>query len=183
MADFASFLPLSNRPRGGEENVFPDRRALVAEVLEQSATIARAADTSTTPALLARFADTAGLARELGPAPTADSVAELAARTRSGGKRSIRHLVRATRALLELGSVTGSAVVLSPHTSGAVTLWAATSGPHDRRAVLRGHCLRAIDAGWEFGRGPVLEGRAVDIAAFGLGTSDIPPAPPRTLEE
>lgn len=183
MADFASFLPLSNRPRGGEEDVSPDRRTLVAEVLEQSSNIARATDAATTPALLARFADTAGLAREFGPTPTADSIAELTTSIRTGPKRSIRHLVRATRALLELGVATGSPVALSPHTSGAVALWAATSGPHDRRAVLRGHCLRAIDAGWEFGRGPVLEGRAVDIAAFGLGTSDIPPAPPRTLEE
>ena len=56
-------------------------------------------------------------------------------------------------------------------------LWGATSGPFDRRVVLSGHTIRATDADWEFGHGPVLAGTALEIAAFVLGVSDVPPQP------
>ena len=96
---------------------------------------------------------------------------------RTGRKRGIRPLVHTARALFRLAGALESAPVVDPEVCGAIVLWGATSGPFDRRAVLSGHTIRASDADWAFGRGPVLEGTALAIAAFVLGASDTPPQP------
>ena len=54
----------------------------------------------------------------------------------------------------------------------------ATSAPLERRAVVAGHAIRATDADWEFGRGPVLEGTQLEIVRFLLGLSDVAPHRP-----
>ncbi len=43
---------------------------------------------------------------------------------------------------------------------------------------MKGHTVRATDADWAFGTGPVLEGTGRAIAAFLLGVTDTPPRPP-----
>ncbi len=93
-------------------------------------------------------------------------------------ERRTRELSRALRALLLLAGSRGDVTPdVDPLTSGAVALYAATSGPFDRRAVLKGHTVRATDSDWSFGSGPVLEGPSLSIAAFVLGVSDHPPGP------
>ena len=82
------------------------------------------------------------------------------------------------RAVLLLSDHLGVEPRVDGTTLGIVSLYGATSAPLERRAVVGGHALRATDAGWEFGRGPVLEGTALEIARFVLGVSDIPPKPP-----
>ena len=64
-------------------------------------------------------------------------------------------------------------------TLGVVALYMATSAPLERRAVVAGHAIRATDADWQFGRGPVLEGTAMAIVRFLVGLSDVPPQPAR----
>lgn len=65
-------------------------------------------------------------------------------------------------------------------TAGAVALYAQGAGPFERRAVVAGHTIRATDADWAFGNGPVLEGTSLQIVGFLLGVTDDPPRPPHT---
>ena len=44
--------------------------------------------------------------------------------------------------------------------------------------VVAGHTIRATDADWAFGNGPVLEGTSLQIVGFLLGVTDDPPRPP-----
>jgi hypothetical protein len=176
VADLSRFLPLSNRPKGDEAGVTSDRRVPLAAVVEEAARLLDAA-----PDRAARAADFARNAR-LGDAAT--SVASpadlrtLAATIAAGRRQSTKTLARSVRALLLLSGHLGAQPRIDGTTLGIVSLYGATSAPLERRAVVGGHALRATDAGWEFGRGPVLEGTALDIARFVLGVSDIPPKPP-----
>ncbi|WP_460772023.1 hypothetical protein [Microbacterium sp. GXF7504] len=166
MADFARFLPLSQRRADDESEVTADRRAQVAALLDEAARILGDAD----PGRAAEFLDATGL-RQGGDLTAA------AAAVRAGRRRSIRDLVRTTRALLVLADGLGTTAQLPPAVSGAVALYQATSGPFDRRTVVRGHTVRASDQDWAFGRGPVLEGSADAVLRFLLALSDDPPRP------
>ena len=96
----------------------------------------------------------------------------------------MRVLSRAVAAYLTLAREIGATPMLAPRTSGAVALYLAAKAPTPIRAVIGGHSLRARDADWDFGRGPVLEADAVPMLEFLLGRSDTAPrpAPPRPPE-
>lgn len=66
--------------------------------------------------------------------------------------------------------------VVEPVTSGAVALARAVSAPLPIRAVIADRTLRASDAEWEFGRGPVLEGTARELVLFLYGRGPLPGA-------
>jgi hypothetical protein len=203
VSGFSRFLPLSQREPADEAGVSSDRRRGLADVLERAADLIATAGPSSA-ALTRSFLDVAGLqgdaapltAADAGPAPiTAGApglgvqhpgaatqdvalLRAIAARVRDGRRRSIRSLSAAVRALLILARELRRDPRLDPLIAGAAALYAAGSAPADRRAVIRGHTVRATDAEWAFGQGPVLEGTATAIAAFLLGVSDDPPRPP-----
>lgn len=166
MADLSRHLPLSNRPSTDESSVTGDWRQPLADL------VAAAAQLTEHPEEAHRFLLDAALAAEF----PAVSLSGVAAAVRVGRRRRIRELADATRALLRLAGE--REVPLDPTTSGAVALYAATRAPFERRAVLTGSTVRATDADWSFGRGPLREATARDILAFVLGLSDA--APPLT---
>ena len=91
---------------------------------------------------------------------------------------------RAVPLYLDVARASSARPELEPGTSGAVALYLATSAPTEIRAVTRGHALRATDAGWEFGRGPVLEATAIELVEFLGGRSLLAPRPaPRAEAE
>lgn len=159
MADLSRYLPLSNRPAEDESGVTGDRRAELAEIVR----IAAALDGG------AYFLADARLDSEF----AGQELVAVAAAIENGGRRGIRALSDAVRALLRLAG--DREVELDPITSGAVALYAVTRTPHDRRAVVGGCTLRATDAGWEFGHGPLRAAPARQIVAFLLGVADVPP--------
>lgn len=179
MADLSRYLPLSNRPRSDESSVTSDRRDAIGDVIDEAARLIDGVAPARSVELVDRFFDRARL--KVTPPPAAgDARARLGAASaavRSGKPCSIRHLGDAVRALLLLGVEVDRTPTLDPMTTGAIALFGATSGPFERRVVLAGHTLRARQGEWEFGRGPVLEGEANDIAAFVLGVTEIPPQP------
>jgi hypothetical protein len=177
MADFSRFLPLSNRPREDESGVTSDRRAAIAELVDEAARILTAMDRAAASTETQAFLSGARLASEA-DATEADAgrrLSELADRIRRGRKRPVSALSRTLGALLRLAGHAGVVPHVSERTSGSVALYAVTTAPFDRRAVVAGHQLRATDADWAFGNGPVLEGTALGIVAFLLGISDDPP--------
>jgi len=99
--------------------------------------------------------------------------------TRSGKPRTVKlaELDRAVFAYLDLAERLGIEPVLPERASGAVALGRAAAAPTEIRAVIAGHALRATDAGWEFGRGPVLEATAVKLLEFLRGRSLVAPRP------
>ena len=214
MADFLHDLPLSWRPRRDESDVTGDWRDAVAEVIDVAATQLDAAEVGeTTGEWLATdflraassrrlmFADTeADSVPDIdtdsvsGPEPDgatggpaaspADRLRAAAILARSGRAVPVRVLSRAVAAYLTLAREIGATPMLAPRTSGAVALYLAAKAPTPIRAVIGGHSLRARDADWDFGRGPVLEADAVPMLEFLLGRSDTPPrpAPPQPPE-
>ena len=183
MSDLSRFLPLSNRPKGEEAGVTSDRRVPLAAVVEEAARLLEANPDGAERA--AEFVRTARLA-DAAPAPVANAtdLRTMAAAIVSGRRRSTKVLSRAVRSVLLLSADLGEEPRIDATTLGIVSLYGATSAPLERRAVIGGHALRATDADWEFGRGPALEGTALDIARFVLAVSDIPPKPatPRPRE-
>ena len=177
--DIYRFLPLSNRPRDDESSVTVDRREMIADVVEEAAGLALEAGLAPADARLDDFARTADLtdARDRSPA-TAEDLALLADAVRTGPRRRTRSLMLAVRAVLVLGDALGLEPRLSAVTLGAVALYGTSSATFDRRAVVRGHTLRATDAEWSLGHGPVLQGTAMGIVRFLLGLSDEAPRPP-----
>lgn len=177
---FARFLPLSQRETADEADVSSDRRAAVADVVDRAADLIGAAP-ATAAERMELFLTDAGLRGEAGSPLAEDPVAALrtvAVAVRSGRRRSIRTLAATVRALLVLARENGVDAGLDPFLAGAAALYASGSAPADRRAVVRGFTVRATDADWSFGHGPVLEGTASGIAAFLLGVSDDPPRRP-----
>lgn len=163
MSDVSRHLPLSNRERVDEADVTGDWRAEFADV------VALAASLAITDAERSAFLADARLAAEPGASLTA-----VAEGIRAGGRRRIRSLVDATRALL--AAADGAPVDLSPRISGAVALYAVTRMPFARRAAVAGTALVATDAGWSLGRGPARSAPALDILRFVLALDDqLPP--------
>ncbi|WP_394554721.1 hypothetical protein ACDF64_08135 [Agromyces sp. MMS24-JH15] len=180
MSDFMRYLPLSWRERVDESGVHSDRRLEYAEVLEQAAVIAETVPgTSVLSGDVDRLRPRGSAAVD---APEADLPARLRALAldaRAGRKVPIRFLSRAVLVYLALAREASVPPVLAPITSGAVCLYLAAAAPLEIRAVIRGHALRATDADWEFGRGPVLEAPAVDLVEFLAGRSlNAPRRPP-----
>ncbi len=170
MADFARHLPLSQRRAGDETDVRSDRRHQVADLLDAAAAVlgpnAGRDD-------VRRFLADTGLRIEGDdPAIAADTV-------RSGRRCTVRDLARTVRALYVAADAVGAHVTVPAPVAGAVALYAATGGASfDRRAVVRGHTVRATDQDWAFGQGPALQGTAEGIVRFLLALSDDPPRRP-----
>ncbi|MCR2799267.1 hypothetical protein QNO21_09045 [Microbacterium sp. zg-Y818] len=199
MSDLGRFLPLSNRPPADESAVSGDRRGQIADIVTAAAGVIGQCAPERAPSLASAFLATAGLERDAAPStPPADTgpgttpalatLATVAERVRGGRRRSGRHLARATRAYLLLARDAKVAPQLSAAVTGAVALSASTTAPFARRAAIAGHTVQAVDHGWQFGRGPLLAGSAVQIVSFLLGVTDEPPrrsagAAPGTLEE
>lgn len=163
MSDFSRHLPLSNRPRGDESAVTGDWRVELAAVIELAATL------QPDDAASLAFAAEAKLAAEY----PGLSLGELATAVRTGPRRRIRALTDGVRALFRLAD--GRAVALSPIASGAVALAEFPRMAFERRAAMRGSSVRATDAEWTVGRGPVRETTAREALEFILGLSDTPP--------
>ncbi|GAA2073384.1 hypothetical protein [Microbacterium hatanonis] len=179
MSDFARFLPLSGGPRGAETGVSNDRRGALADIVDRASAII-AADAAGRGPLLPAFLDHADLRDEfaaLAVASTPAGLTRLGEAIRTGRRRRARALASGARALLLLARSADTDPGLDATTAGVVALRLAGSAPFDRRAVVKGRTVRATDADWSFGRGPVLEGTATGIAAFLLGVSDDPPRP------
>lgn len=188
MSDIGRFLPLSHRPSGPEPEVTSDRRVALAALVDRAAELV-AKDERGQTVLARAFADDAALGKEYAavalddalddrPEGASPALTALAAAVRSGRRRNVRALAAGARGLLSLARDLDVEVALDPATAGAVALYLAGSGPFDRRAVVKGHTIRATDADWAFGNGPVLEATSTGIAAFLLGVSDEPPHPP-----
>jgi hypothetical protein len=184
MADFAKHLPLSQRTAGDESGVSADRRAAIADLIDEAASLLARADASDPDAVGSdvRAGVTRGFLADAALRLDADDLTGAAAAVRAGKRRSVRELSRTLRALLRLADTLGERATLSPLSAGSVALYAATSAPFDRRAVVRGHTLRATDQDWSFGRGPVLEASAEGILRFLLALSDEPPRRPADPE-
>ncbi|GAA1806767.1 hypothetical protein [Agromyces neolithicus] len=201
MADFMHELPLSWRPRRDESDVTGDWRDAVAEVIDVAATQLDAAEVgaATREWLATDFlraassrrlmfakadaepvADTepeAGAAADAPPASPADRLRAAAVTAHTARTVPVRVLSRAVAAYLTLAREIGATPTLAPRTSGAVALYLAAKAPTPIRAVISGHTLRAPDADWDFGRGPVLEADAVPMLEFLLGRSVTAPRP------
>ncbi|MCC4266459.1 hypothetical protein [Microbacterium schleiferi] len=169
MADFLRFLPLSGRARRDERVVSSDRRRELDALL---GSLAALTDAETA---WAAFATDAGLTR---PWRGADGDITRFRTAVLAQRRSIRVLSRSLAAALRVADDLGVDLAVDPMTCGAVALYAQGAGPFERRAVVAGHTVRATDADWAFGNGPVLEGTALQIAGFLLGVTDTPPRPP-----
>jgi hypothetical protein len=188
LADFMRDLPLSWGEHPDESNVTSDWRELAADVLNQAAALLDASEAGeTTLEWLATDFARSAIPRRRVPADavddadwpdgSSDGIRALARDTRAGRHVSVRLLARVVAAYLQLARELDATAQLAPRTSGAVALYLAAKAPTPIRAVTRGHTLRARDAGWEFGRGPVLEDDAVPMLEFLLGRSDHAPSP------
>lgn len=169
--DVSRYLPLSQRTRDDESKVNSDERSSIAELIESAAALVAAEPNRAE--LSAVFAADAGL----GSLGSTGDLAALASAVRAGKRRRAREVSNTTRALLSLADAVHREPTISPETLGRVSLYASTKASFDRRAALSGSTVRASDAGWEFGRGPVLEGTALGITRFLLGLSDAAPKP------
>lgn len=174
VADFLRFLPLSGRTPQDERLVSSDRRVELDALLVNLATLTDAESTWTV------FAAQSGLARQWRASGRTISGFRTAVRAR---RRSIRTLSRALAAALRIANDLGVSLGVDPLTAGAVALHAQGTGPFERRTIVTGHTIRATDADWAFGTGPVLEGTSVQIAGFLLGVTDDPPTPPRPASD
>ncbi|MEF3402451.1 hypothetical protein [Agromyces sp. CCNWLW203] len=194
MADFMRYLPLSQGDRGRESDVSSDWRDATADVIDRSASLLDAADldTATGDRLAAAFAasvrrrrhpeperpadddQTAAAPRE----PAADRLRAFAVAIRLGQPARVSLLSRAVAAHLLLAHEIGAEPALPERTSGAVALYLAAKAPTPIRAVISGHTLRASDADWEFGHGPMLEQPAIPMLEFLLGRGLEAPRPP-----
>lgn len=166
--DLSRHLPLSNRPRDDESGVTGDERVAVAGLVEKAAELLIGRPDA--EPLAEQFARETGLEGRDDP-----DLGSLADAVRGGRRLRIRRLTTAARALLVLADAVGEDAAIPPDVLGRVSLYASTKASFDRRAVLAGHTVRASDAGWEFGRGPVLEGTALGITRFVLELTDVAP--------
>ncbi|MDQ0894806.1 hypothetical protein [Agromyces ramosus] len=184
MADFMRDLPLSWHDQPDESDVTSDWRNAAADVIGRAAVLLETADIGeATREFLATDFARAMRSRRFRAAPdqldgSPESMRALAQETRTGRTTSVRVLARAVAAYLELARELDAVADLPPRSSGAVALYLAAKAPTPIRAVISGHTLRARDAGWAFGRGPLLEDDAVPLLEFLLGRSERAPAPP-----
>ncbi|MRG61658.1 hypothetical protein GE115_17505 [Agromyces sp. CFH 90414] len=161
MSDYMRNLPLSWKERRDESDVHSDWRAELDEVLAQG------------EAISAGLGDGASDAADA----LAASLRALGADSRARRKVPVRLLARGVLDLLALAREASVRPPLAERTGGAVALYLAAKAPTEIRAVTRGHALRATDADWEFGHGPVLEAPAVEMIEFLAGRSLSAPRP------
>ncbi|WP_157001800.1 hypothetical protein [Agromyces laixinhei] len=188
MADFMRYLPLGQRDRGPELDVSSDWRDEVADVIDRTAVALDAAelDDAAGTRIADRFLSGTGTRRHPvpehadppaaaasaspdAPASPSDRLRAYAVAIRLGRPAPVSLLARAVAAYLLLAREVDAAPALPDRTSGAVALYLAAKAPAPIRAVISGHALRALDAEWDFGRGPVLEQQAIPMLEFLLG--------------
>ena len=160
MSDLWRELPLFGRPRVDESGVDESWDADLAAVRAAARTaLERHPDTAASDAFEAAL-----------PAPRT---------RRDGSPRRVRlaELDRAVYAYLDLCARLRVEPGVPPRAAGAVALRRAASAPTEIRAVIAGHSLRATDADWSFGRGPVLEDTAAALLEFLGGRSLRAPRP------
>lgn len=174
--DFLRFLPLSQTARGDESKVRSDRGPEYAAVLDRLAELLDASPGTDVPDAAIRRLTTREVSAPSAGAP-AERLRALAAAANAGGRVPVSRLSRAVLLYLDVARASSARPELEPGTSGAVALYLATSAPTEIRAVTRGHALRATDAGWEFGRGPMLEATAIELVEFLGGRSLLAPRP------
>lgn len=161
MSDLWRELPLLGRPRVDESGVRPGWDAELASVREAAgAALAQHPDAAAADAFDAAL-PAPRLRRDGTPRPT-----------------KLAELDRAVYAYLDLCARIGATPAVPPRAAGAVALGRAASAPTEIRAVIAGHSLRATDADWSFGRGPVLEDTAAALLDFLGGRSLRAPRPP-----
>jgi hypothetical protein len=199
VADFMRYLPLSQGDRGRESDVSSDWRDATADVIDRAAVVLEAAelDDEAGTRLAERFLESVSTRRHPAPGRTAASDTEapdsphpaaaaathadrlraFAVSIRLGRPARVSLLSRAVAAHLLLARDVGAAPALPDRTSGAVALYLAAKAPTPIRAVISGHTLRAADAEWEFGHGPVLEQPAIPMLEFLLGRGLEAPRP------
>jgi hypothetical protein len=99
---------------------------------------------------------------------------------RDGRARTVKlaELDRAVYAYLDLCARLGVEPHVPARAGGAVALGRAAAAPSEIRAVIAGRTLRATDADWGFGRGPVLEDTTAALLEFLGGRSVHAPRPP-----
>lgn len=169
VSDLAHELPLFGRPPVDESAVTSDWKGALADVIHQAAAIAAVEGA---PACAASsFVRDAGLAKH----PAAPDLGRLETAIRAGKPQRVRALSRAVTALLALARSADIAVEVAPRTAGAVSLHRTGAAPLPIRAVIAGHTLRATDADWSFGRGPVLQGTSMGLLSFLCGLSNDAP--------
>ena len=95
----------------------------------------------------------------------------------AGQVEQLQHAVAVRPENGDLTARLGLPPQLPKRASGAVALGRAAAAPTEIRAVIFGHSLRATDADWEFGRGPVLEATAAELLEFLGGRSLNAPRP------
>lgn len=172
MADFIRHLPLSAHAPADESGVTSDRKAQLAAVLNEAARLILLEDAALRTQRANEFIAVARLAPDDG----GEGLNRVADAVQHGRRRNMRDLAYAVRALLKLAGAVGVEPEIDSRTAGSVALWAAANTSFERRAVVRGHTLRADDADWSFGEGPTLGGRSIDIVAFLLKESEKPPS-------
>lgn len=163
MSDLWRNLPLSAHERVDESGITAGWQAEISEV---RAAAARTLASHPDPDAAREFETSAAPRRGL-----------ITRRLRTR-RAPLRDLDRAVYSYLALCARLGAEPVLSPRASGAVALGRAASAPTPIRAVIAGHTLRASDAGWSFGAGPLLEATAVELLLFLGGRSLDAPRPP-----
>jgi hypothetical protein len=171
--------------------VSSDWRDATADVIDRAAALLEAADldAATGDRLAERFVESVSTRRHPEPdrpsddgsasaAASADRLRAFAVAVRLGRPARVSLLSRAVAAHLLLATEVGAEPAVPERTSGAVALYLAAKAPTPIRAVISGHTLRASDADWEFGHGPVLEQPAIPMLEFLLGRGLEAPRPP-----
>lgn len=149
----------------------------IADVVDEAERLTASLSPARADSLAADFARAAGLIDPREPEFTAAALPGLAEAVRAGRRRRTRGLADAVRAILMLADRVEAELCVPDLVLGTVALYMATAAPLERRVVVAGHALRATDAEWAFGRGPVLEGTQLEIVRFLLGLSEVPPRP------
>lgn len=149
-----------------------DERRAISDLLDRAARLV--VDRADGIALAAPVLQACALAEPL-ESDAASTLTTAASIVRNGESRPHRQLVSAVRAVLLLADRTGQRAEISAAVLGRAAFHGALRMPFDRRAVLNGHTVRATDAEWSFGTGPVLEATAEEIVRFIVGISDTPP--------
>lgn len=170
MADFMNDLPLSSRPRRDESTV-GDRATQVDALVRTARELVDSAPHDRRESLATAFLTSAGID---GDALSARHSPATTTRDASIRDASIRDLDRTLYALLDLAETLDTVPEIDGLTTGTVALYRSGRVRYPQKAVVHGRTLRATDADWQIGYGPVLEGTALEIVRFFAGRGTWP---------
>jgi hypothetical protein len=158
--DLARYFPLSARPRVDESAVTGDWGPRFAELL------------TAIDAMIATLSAETVARPEVGAAR--DRLSAAVAAVKPGRRVRVPALGAVLIEALEVVALTGAPLRVDPVTSGAVALDRSLRAPLAIRAVVKHRTIRATDADWAFGTGPVLAGTAAAIVRFLYGRAGVP---------